>query len=452
MVHPALCRSRATTAAATALLLGVSGCSTWQRVGEPGGPNPEQTLTELFNPGALYTRLGRLVSTGGVPFVGTVAFVAGHGDSTLAIVGVSLENRAFAFQREGNGYAAKYRVDYEFRSPGHTPIIVGRDETIRVAGFDETLRTDESILLQQNITVAPGTYAVTVRIRDNGNTRTGTATREQVAPSFGPASFSAPVLAYQVSGRGSRNDSLPIVLNSRGTVAYGGDTLLVYVEGTGFTGPTTVPLEVRDEGDSVIYRNTIRFTGVRPIESQAIRIAPDSAPLGQLEIIVGTGTAQKRTSALVSFSQSWVVTNFDDLVSLLRYFGNVEQVNALRDAKGGDRAARWREFYRATDPNTGTPENEALERYFARVAIANQRFRDEGIAGWRTDRGEVLIGLGEPDEVFDATPRQQGRFLVWGYTDLRISLQFQDASGFGRYRLTPQSRSDFERSKGRVTR
>lgn len=445
-------RSRATTAAATALVFVLTGCSSWQRVGEPGGPNPEQTLTELFNPGALYTRLGRLVSTAGVPFVGTVAFVAGHGDSTLAIVGVSLENRAFAFQREGDGYAAKYRVDYEFRSPAHTPIIVGRDETIRVAGFDETLRTDESILLQQNITLAPGTYTVTVRIRDAGNTRTGTATREYVAPSFGPGSFTAPVLAYQVVGRRTRNDSLPIVLNSRGTVAYGGDTLLVYVEGTGFTGPATVPLEVRDEGDSVIYRDAIRFTGARPVESQIIRLAPDSAPLGQLEIIVGTGTAQRRTSALVSFSQSWVVTNFDDLVSLLRYFSNTAELGALREARGSDRAGRWRDFYRATDPNTGTPENEALERYFARIAIANQRFRDEGIAGWRTDRGEVLIGLGEPDEIFDATPRQQGRFLVWGYTNLRISLQFQDATGFGRYRLTSQSRSEFERSKGRVAR
>lgn len=445
-------RPRAHTAAAAVLAVALSGCTSWQRVGGPSGPNPEQTLTELFNPGAMYNRLGRLVSTTGVPFVASVAFVAGRGDSTLAVVGVSLDNRAFAFQREGEGYGARYHVDYEFRRQGAAPVTISRDEAIRVAQFQETLRTDESILLQQNVVLAPGTYAVTIRIRDGGSTQTGTATRELVAPAFTAGTVSAPVLAYQVAGRGARTDSLRIIMNPRGTVAYGGDTLLVYVEGVGYRTPTSIPIEVRDEGDSVIYRNTIRFTGAREIESQIVRLAPDSAPLGQLEIILGSGTDTRRTSALVSFSQSWVVTNFDDLVSLLRYFGHAQEVNALKNASVGQRGDLWRDFYRSTDPNTSTPENEALERYFARLAIANTRFRDEGIAGWRTDRGEVFIGLGEPDEIYDATPRQQGRYLIWGYNDLRVSLQFQDETGFGRYRLTPQSRAEFERAKGRVAR
>jgi GWxTD domain-containing protein len=445
-------RPRVFAAAAAVLGVTLSGCTSWQRVGGPSGPNAEQTLTELFNPGAMYNRLGRLVSTSGVPFVGSVAFVPGRGDSTLAVVGVSLENRAFAFQREGEGYGARYRVDYEFRRQGAAPVTVSRDEAIRVAQFQETMRTDESVLLQQNVVLAPGTYTVTIRIRDAGSTQTGTATRELVAPAFTAGTVTAPILAYQVAGRGARSDSLGVILNPRGTVAYGGDTLLVYVEGVGFRTPTLVPIEVRDEGDSVIYRNSIRFTGAREIESQIIRLAPDSAPLGQLEIILGEGANERRNSALVAFSQSWVVTNFEDLVSLLRYFGHTPEVAALRDASVSQRGQLWRDFYRTTDPNPATPENEALERYFARLAIANTRFRDEGTAGWRTDRGEVFIALGEPDEVYDATPRQQGRYLVWGYNDLRTTLQFQDETGFGRYRLTPQSRADFERVKGRVPR
>ena len=130
-----LCRPRDLTAAVAALSVSLAGCTSWQRVGGPSGPNPEQTLTELFNPGAMYSRLGRLVSTSGVPFVGTVAFVAGRGDSTLAVVGVSLDNRAFAFQREGRGTAPDTTSDYEFRRPNAPPVLVGRDEAIRVAQF-----------------------------------------------------------------------------------------------------------------------------------------------------------------------------------------------------------------------------------------------------------------------------------------------------------------------------
>lgn len=434
-----------------ALLPLATACTSWQRVDEAGqGSSPEQQLTQLFNPAALYTRLGRFVSPSQVFYVGSVGFVPGRHDSTLAVVALSLSNREFTFQRDGTGFAARYRVEYQFDRPGNAPVLVARDEVIRVAGFQETLRTDESILLQQQLLLAPGDYQLSVRVRDLGNAVVGTATQKVAAPAFTAGSVTTPILAYQVRGRGSRDDSLSIIVNPRGTVAFGGDTLLVYVEGVGFTGPTAVPIEVRDERDSVIVHTNVRFTGARQVESQAIRIAPDSAPLGQLEIIVGQGAAMRRNSAVVSFSSNWVVTNFDDLLSLLRYFGQDTRLTAMRKAKASDRAALWQEFYHATDPTPATPENEALEGYFARIGMANQRFRDEGIAGWRTDRGEVFIALGDPDEALDQTQQQQGRFVRWAYNDLRLVLYFQDVTGFGRFRLTPQSRADFDRVRVRV--
>lgn len=442
-------RPRAALVGAAFLPL-LAACTTWQRVGEDVTASPEQQLTQLFNPSVLYTRLGRFVSSTQIFYVGSMAFVPGRGDSTLAVIGISLSNREFAFQREGAGYAAKYRVEYQLTRPGTPTILLARDETIRVATFQETLRTDESILLQQETMLLPGEYQLTVRVKDLGNTQIGTATQKVVAPHFTPGSVTAPILAYEVKGRGSRNDSLAIVLNSRGSVAFGGDTLLVYLEGVGFKTRTSVPLEVRDERDTVIYRTNVTFTGAREIESQAVRITPDSAPLGQLEIVLGSGASVQRNSAVVSFSQNWVITNFDDLVSLLRYFGQDRRLDAMRRAKAGDRATLWREFYRATDPNLQTPENEAIDRYFGLVSIANQRFVGEGVPGWRTDRGEVFISLGDPDEVLDQGLQQQGRYIRWTYNDLRLALVFQDVTGFGRFRLTPPSRSDFERVRTRI--
>jgi GWxTD domain-containing protein len=406
----------------------------------------------LFNPAALYTKLGRFVSQNEIYYVGTVAFVPGRNDSTLAVVGLSLSNRELAFQREGGSYTAKYRIEYQLVRPGVPDILLTSDEAVRVVTSEETQRSDESILLQQEILLAPGQYQLTVRLRDNGNTHLGIATKGIVVPTFAPGSVTAPILAYEVSGRGARRDSLPIVLNPRGTIAYGGDTLLAYVEGVGFRTATTVPLEVRDDRDSVIFHTNVTFTGAREIESQAVRITPDSAPLGQLEIIVGSGATAQRNSAVVSFSQSWLVTNFDDVLNVLRFFGQDERIKAMRQAKAGDRPTLWREFYHATDPDRTTPDNEALDGYFSLVSIANQRFLGEGIAGWRTDRGEVFIAFGEPDQVFDQTPVQAGRTLSWSYTQLRVSLDFEDTNGLGRYRLTTASRSDFDRVRARLLR
>jgi len=165
------------------------------------------------------------------------------------------------------------------------------------------------------------------------------------------------------------------------------------------------------------------------------------------------GGAARSTPFLVSFSDQWAITNYDQMISLLRYFERQDWVDKLRRAPPEGRPAVWREFYRATDPDGATPENEALEAYFRRVQFANQRFRESGDPGWLTDRGEVYVTLGEPDDVFDFSSdvsRAGSRGIRWTYNALRLTLFFQDQNGFGRFRLTPLSRAEFQRAAVQV--
>jgi GWxTD domain-containing protein len=451
-----------------AAALAAAGCGNWQRVGSTTTPDTQSEVAQLFDPYTLYARLGRLVSTEGVPYVGSAAFVPGPGDSTVAMVALSLANRNLSFERHGNGFQARYHLEYEFARPNLPAVEVDRDAVVDVPTFDETLRTDESILEQQRITLVPGTYQLTVRVHDLANGALGTATHREVAPAFGANSYTAPILTYRFHPRATRNDTLSLVLNPRGTVAYGGDTLLVYVEGNDFSQPTDVPLTVIDQRDSVVLRSAVHFDGTGGLEGRVIRLAPDSEPLGELQIRLGPSEGSEKNSdkftlaaggdlthtvnALVSFSSNWVVTNFDDLLSLLRYFGQDRRVEAMRRAKSTDRVQLWQDFYHATDPNPSTPENEALDAYFSRLAIANQRFREGTTPGWRTDRGEVFMVLGEPDVIHDQTAQLQnnGRIYLWEYQQYRLELIFQDITGFGRFELTPQSRSDFDQIRTRV--
>jgi GWxTD domain-containing protein len=140
------------------------------------------------------------------------------------------------------------------------------------------------------------------------------------------------------------------------------------------------------------------------------------------------------------------------MLDLLRYFGQDPRVNAMRKAPASERSRLWRQFYADTDPNKLTPENEALNQYFGRISSANARFNDEGVPGWRTDRGEVFIALGPPDESIESSPGNAGRVVRWSYLNLRLALFFQDETGFGRLRLTPGSRAEFERTLNRVRR
>jgi GWxTD domain-containing protein len=438
----------------TAVLLGVATlhCGSWRRVGTREAPAPADQLSQLANVSTFYQRLGRLAAGEPLPFVGTVAFAAGPGDSVITILGLSLENRALAFQREGNLFVARYRVSISFQREGTRSVELTRDEIVRVPTFQETLRADESVLFQQILRLTPGPYNVSVTVRDASSTAESRAQGRYTAPAFQPGSTSAPILAYQATGRGSRADPLSVVLNPRGAVGYGADTLLAYIEGYDFPGPATVPFEVLDEQQDVVYTDSLRFRGGRPVESQVIRVAPDSISLGELKLEVGTGPTRRTVSALVSFSQAWVITNFGEMLDLLRYFGQDARVSAMRKVPPSERSRLWREFYAETDPNRITPENEALNQYFSRISGANARFNDEGVPGWRTDRGEVFITLGPPDESIETTPGTAGRVVRWTYLNYRLSLFFQDETGFGRLRLTPGSRAEFERTLSRVRR
>ena len=98
------------------------------------------------------------------------------------------------------------------------------------------------------------------------------------------------------------------------------------------------------------------------------------------------------------------------------------------------------------------PQNEQLDEYFSRLATANAQIKDEGIPGWRTDRGEVFVILGSPDEATEQAPNVSSRIIRWVYYRYRLTLFFIDESSFGRYRLMPKSRADFERVVARLRR
>jgi len=433
-------------------LMAAAGCGQWQKVGSETAPEPTSGFTQMLSAQDFYKRLGRLTAGDPLPFVGSVALVKGNVDTILAVVGLSLENRALAFQKENDAFAARYRVDLTFTPATGRAVVGGQDETVRVPTFEETQRADESILFQKYFKLVPGNWKLTAVVRDAGNGNTSRAEVPLTVTPFGAGSLSAPVLAYQVRGRERTAEPPQVVLNNRGTVAYGGDTLLAYVEGYDFPGPTSVPFAVVSPlRDSVIYQDSLRFKGGLPVESHVLRLRPDSMALGEMQLEVGTGPERKSTSAVVSLSTAWLVTNLDEMIDMLRWFrGHDDALNRVKRAPPEDRAEAWSRFWRETDPNAATPENELLNNYFARVAIASQRFRDEGVPGWKTERGEVFIRLGEPDEIYDASAMAQGRVIRWSYMGLRLVLFFHDDSGFGRFRLTPDSRAEFERVATRL--
>ena len=458
---------------AATLLLAGCGPSTGG-AGSPRGPAPDPSvlLPRLADPAFVYRDLGFFAKGEPLPFVASLRYLAGpEPDSTLAVFALSLANRALSFRRTAAGVEGRYRVEVVFRRGPSIIRQLTSEQAVRVGSMGETRRADESVIFQQFFYLPPGPLTATIIVRDRNRLTSNRDEGEVVVPRFGQGpQISGLIPIYQGTARATRAALPTILVNPRATSPQGSDTLVFYLEGYGLSGGTPVVVRaVRADGGEA-WRDTLRIEGAQvaavvgsdtvrfanpEIGAALVRVGPHQLQLGELrfEVTVPGQPDTLRTVALVTFSEQWAVTNLEDVLSLLRYFSREQEIQTIRAAEPAERAHLWRAFWRATDPDTMTPENEALTAYFRRIEIANLRFHEESESGWLTDRGEVYITLGEPDMVERSDDLRSNRTVIrWTYlfAGETVLLYFVNDLTIQRFRLTFSSRVEYQRMLSRV--
>ncbi|MFA3782462.1 GWxTD domain-containing protein [Melioribacteraceae bacterium 4301-Me] len=96
-------------------------------------------------------------------------------------------------------------------------------------------------------------------------------------------------------------------------------------------------------------------------------------------------------------------------------------------------------YWKVNDPLYLTDYNERLLEHYSRVAFANLNFSVPklGKVGWRTDRGEVVVRFGEPNNVIRFRPQMTGKSVlmkteVWNY-DNGLTFGFTDFASSNNY-------------------
>jgi len=101
-------------------------------------------------------------------------------------------------------------------------------------------------------------------------------------------------------------------------------------------------------------------------------------------------------------------------------------------------------FWKQRDPSPGSPQNEFKEEHYRRINYVNHFFgRTTPKPGWKTDRGEIYIILGEPNDITRFEGKSQiYNTEVWFYQDMTkhglpagFNLVFYQQGGSGEYRL-----------------
>ena len=444
----------------------VLGCGGSRQPPEPSSPERDQpasrgTPSSLLDPTELYQRNGMIARTTPMAFVGSIRFFpTSRADSTLVLLALSMPNRSLTFTVADDRQEASYVVITEARQAG--AVIQRREarESVRVASFRETTRGDESVIFQQFMMLAPGSYEMAVIVRDAGSARSGAYEVTSSVPRFEPNTVAPPVVAYEATPRIDA-DSLPrLVINPRATIVFGRDTVVpIYVEQSSPTAPgSEATVSVLSSEGGLLWSDTVALQPGKAIASAVGSIPATRFGVGHFWITAAplAGAAGAiRVPLFISFGDEWGIAPLEEMVSYLRYFVSHSRLQALRDAAPEARASAWMTFWRETDPDPQTTEHEGLRDYFRRLITANERFRDEGGPGWLTERGRVFITLGEPDQILEQGEvgiGNRGRLQIWQYLQHRAQFVFVDQSGFGRWRMTPASEAEFESIAVRVRR
>lgn len=461
---PTLRRARSWITAVSALvvtLVTLGACAGRQAVGsgptrqptrQPTGRMDGAVVAQPVNLLELYRGMGLIAARGAIPYVARVAFLPDASpDSTLVLISLSFAPRSLGFAREGEQYLSSYAVRVEVRDGPQLVRAIEAAEPVRVATFRETTRADESIIWQQYLRVAPGSYAMGIGVRDEASGRASAEEVSLTVPSLPGGQLGSPIPVYDVVPRSSM-DSLPRMLaRPRATVTFGADSLVpVYLEIAGTRQATRVRAEVIGESNTILWRDSTILLG-RGGEMVTGTLLVPAADIGvgvvTLRVSQSDGADTVATKLLVTLGDDLPVADFDEMVRYLRYFATDFKLDKLRNSVGAERAQAWREFLRSTDPVPGTSEHEGLRDYFARIRLANQRFRDDGPVGWLSDRGMAFVGLGDPDNIYEPNITditQRNRQQVWEYRQWRLQLVFFDQTGLGRWRLSPSASVDLQ--------
>ena len=424
----------------------------------PGQPVPDE-IAGLAGPLETYAELGFVAGPGHFPAIAGFSMLAGPADSTYVLFGLSLPNTALRFQRDPAGFIGEYNVTLSFSTPDSELVArVSRREIVRVPSFQETGRTDESIVFQHLSTLAPGTYVVGIEAGDANSSR-GFRTADTLAvPDYSTPglAITQPIVIYEGDGRAERSAAPELILNPRHTSAYGGEAMRVYVEAYNAAQPLPVSVRINDEfGAEVWSARTTIAQGDSVLRRALIDLPSASLPLGKLFVEIEAADARVATADLpiiISISDQWLIASFEDVLQFLQYIATRAELDSLSMGTPVERRDRWDAFWRKRDPVPATPVNEYRDEFFQRVRAAAEQFSEAGgLPGWRTDRGEVYIVLGPPSfvqERYLGRTEFVGRPNAWEWLYVnapggRLVLLFLDQNGFGHYELTPASESAF---------
>lgn len=373
----------------------------------------------------------------------------GENEKTRLDVFIQVPYNAVQFIKTGQGFEAAYSITVSVYDEEKKNLITEKvwNEKIIAISFELTTSPDNFNLSNRSFELTPAVYSIKTAIFDKDSKNEYSSENKVTVKDFSDPPAMSDIML--ISKRTQVEGNSKIIPNVSRNVVTDRDPLSTFYEVySDSVNSFLVEYELLDEKETSIYKSTEQVEAIQGSTQVFHNIDSLSLNLGKylLKITIKDSSDKVFDTSVKAFVSRWVgvpaaLTDLDKAVDQLIYIANPEDLDYIREADTRlETAKRFVAFWKKQDPNPADDYNPVFKEYFNRVAYANEHFSTYSLEGWRSDRGMVLIILGAPDNI-DRHPFEYYAkpYEVWQYYNLNKQFVFIDHSGFGDYRLSPET-------------
>lgn len=362
---------------------------------------------------------------------------------------VQVPYNAVQFIKTGQGFEASYMMTVSVFDENGEKLITEKvwNEKIVALSFELTTSPDNFNLGSRSFDMAPGLYSVKTTLLDKDSKNEYNSESKIIVKQFEEYPSLSDIML--ISGKTVADGKSRIVPNVSRNIVTDRDPLSMFYEiYSDTTSKLSIDYEIFDENEQRVYNSTDQVN----IKSGSNQVFHDLDSLvlnlgkNLLTITLKDSAGRVIDSSRKTFVSRWkgvpvYITDLDKAIDQMVYLANPEELSYIKEPEERiEKAKRFVAYWKKHDPNPADEYNPVFNEYYNRVAYANQNFTSYSLEGWKSDRGMVLIILGAPDNI-DRHPFEyySKPYEIWQYYNLNKQFIFHDYSGFGDYRLDPNT-------------
>jgi GWxTD domain-containing protein len=350
------------------------------------------------------------------------------------------------FKTEKGTYQAGYDINLVIYGPKNEPLLEKSSSgRIVVDTYEETNSRLKPIRQKISISLPPGEYRYVLQLTDSESHKSLQREQQLKLLSFSRDHLAVSDIVFinKIDSSGAHPFFIP---NMQRIFSNVKSTFSAYCEIVQPQGSekVTVNYSVTTSTGQPVYQMAQDLNPAQSIFPLLVNFRDRITIPGDYIFIVEAKTASAIVKREQKFSVHWGnlavrEDNIDVAIEQLKLIAkgkDIEKLLNTPDAK--ERKILYDQFWQQRDPTPETPVNELKEEFFHRLDFANRTFAEiyTGREGWRTDRGQVYIKNGPPDEIErQPTELNMPTAEIWYYAKLQRRYIFSDRRGTGEFHL-----------------